>query len=67
MRLRSRFDAAVYETVQITPLSPGRVRLDEAPVLAPVPVCARDVVEVETLSDGTHQFVRAAEPMPARP
>jgi hypothetical protein len=66
MRMRLCFDAAIYETVAVTPLAPGRVRLDEALRLVPAPVCVGDVLEVAARPDGTHQFVRVAERAPAR-
>lgn len=61
MRLRLRFYDDVYETVAVTPVAPGVVRLDAAPVLAPEPTSAGDVVEFEALPDGTHRVVRVVE------
>ena len=61
MRLRLRFYPHRYETVAITPVGPGVVRLDAAPVLAPEPTCAGDVVALEALADGTHRVVRVVE------
>ena len=56
--IRLSFDAASHETVEVTDVAPGQVRLHDTPLLAEPLLAPGDVIQVEEGPDGVCRFER---------
>lgn len=64
-----RVDPHASEGAFVEPVGPGLYRLEETPIFAnreDDPLHAGDVVELESLPDGTHQLIRVVTRSPMR-
>jgi hypothetical protein len=69
IEIKLRVDAQGSETALAQPVAPNVYRLEETPVFANPeedPIYAGDVIEVQSLADGTHRLIRLVERSPMR-
>jgi hypothetical protein len=64
LSIRVQFDEGTSETLEVTDLGGGIIRLEATPLSAPTPLYRGDTIEVVATDPAFVQFVRVIEPGP---